>query len=227
MTFLARLRSWWRATRHASRTESDMNAELRAHIAAHAESLIATGIPPAEARRRAELEFGPLTQTMEACRAARATNLLPSLMQDLAFGLRMLRKNPGFAALSVITLALGIGATTAVFSLVNGVLLRALPYRNPDRLVYLYQPIPTLPASRWKSGARPTPISTTGRAKAVPLRVSPFSPPTAATSRSMALPSASTARASPAISFTLSVSPRSSAAPSGPMTTAPATTTSP
>ena len=227
MTFLARLRSWWRATRHASRTESDMNAELRAHIAAHAESLIATGIPPAEARRRAELEFGPLTQTMEACRAARATNLLPSLMQDLAFGLRMLRKNPGFTALSVVTLALGIGATTAVFSLVNGVLLRALPYRNPDRLVYLYQPIPTLPASRWKSGARPTPISTTGRAKAVPLRVSPFSPPTAATSRSMALPSASTARASPAISFTLSVSPRSSAAPSGPMTTAPATTTSP
>jgi predicted permease len=142
MTLFARLRSWWRATRQPSRTESDMDAELRAHIETHTESLIASGLPPAEAHRRAVLEFGPLTQTMEACRDTRNVNLLPSLLQDLAFGLRMLRKNPGFAALAVVTLALGIGATTAVFSLVNGVLLRALPYRDPDRLVYLFEPLP-------------------------------------------------------------------------------------
>ena len=152
MTFFARLRSWWRAPRHAARTESDMDAELRAHIETHTESLIASGVPPAQAHRRAEFEFGPLTNTMEACRDARAANLLPSLLQDLAFGLRMLRKSPGFAALSVVTLALGIGTTTAVFSLVNGVLLRALPYRDPGRLVYLFEPIPHItgvPLEAW------------------------------------------------------------------------------
>ena len=152
MTVLARLRSWWRATRHAARTESDMDTELRAHIAAHSESLIAAGVPPAEAHRRAELEFGPLTQTMETCRDARGANLVPSLLQDFAFGLRMLRKNPGFAALSTVTLALGIGATTAVFSLVNGVLLRALPYRDPGSLVYLFEPVPHItgvPLEAW------------------------------------------------------------------------------
>jgi len=142
---IARLRSWWRATRHSARTESEMDTELRAHMDAHAEHLIATGVPPDEAHRRAQLEFGPVGPTMEACRDARGANLLPSLAQDLTFGLRMLRKSPGFATLAVITLALGIGATTAVFSLVNGVLLRTLPYGNPDRLVYLYEPIPRLP----------------------------------------------------------------------------------
>jgi len=141
MNLFARLSSWWRATRQPALTESDMDTEIRAHIAAHAESLIASGVLSAEAHRRAELEFGPLTQTMEACRDARAANLVPSLLQDLAFGLRMLRKSPGFAALSIVTLALGIGATTAVFSLVNGVLLRALPYRDPGRLVYLFEPV--------------------------------------------------------------------------------------
>ncbi|HEX3745022.1 MAG TPA: ABC transporter permease [Bryobacteraceae bacterium] len=139
---LVRLRSWWRATRHAGLAESEMDAELRAHIDAHAERLTASGVDPAEARRRAMLDFGPVAYAKEACRDARGANFLPALLQDLAFGLRMLRKSPGFAALAVVTLAIGIGATTAVFSLVDGVLLRALPYRDPGRLVYLFQPIP-------------------------------------------------------------------------------------
>jgi predicted permease len=142
---LARLRSWWRATRQPTRTESEMDAELQAHMESHADYLMAAGVPAEEAHRRAKLEFGPVGQAREACRDARRANLLPSLTQDLSFGLRMLRKSPGFAALAVTTLALGIGATTAVFSLVNGVLLRALPYRNPERLVYLFEPVPRIP----------------------------------------------------------------------------------
>jgi predicted permease len=142
---LARLRSWWRATLQPARMESEMDAELQAHVQSHAEYLMATGVPAEEAHRRAMLEFGPAGQAKEACRDARGANLLPSLAQDLSFGLRMLRKSPGFATLAVTTLALGIGATTVVFSLVNGVLLRALPYRNPERLVYLFEPVPRLP----------------------------------------------------------------------------------
>jgi predicted permease len=122
--------------------ESDMDAELRAHMEAHADHLIATGVPPAEAIRRAQLDFGSLAHTKEACREERGANLLPSLLQDLSFGVRMLRKSPGFTALAILTLALGIGSTTAVFSVVHGVLLRALPYRNPGRLVYVFEPVP-------------------------------------------------------------------------------------
>ena len=141
MTILARVRSWWRVTRHAAGAESEMDIELRAHMEAHAEHLIASGVPPEEAQRRARFEFGSLEQSKEECRDARGANLLPSLAQDLRFGLRVLRKSPGFAAIAIATLAVGIGASTAVFSLVNGTLLRPLPYRNADRLVFLYEPI--------------------------------------------------------------------------------------
>ena len=79
------------------------------------------------------------------CREARGLHLLDSLLSDVRSGLRLLRRNPGFAGLAVLTLALGIGATTVVFSVVNTVLLRELPYRDPERVVFLYEPLPGIP----------------------------------------------------------------------------------
>src|SRR5580704_4790131 len=148
MTFAARLRSrLWSmldATLLRSRMEREMDEELRLHIEHHAEHLIRGGLSAAEAHRQARLEFGGFEQTKEACRDARGAGLLEDLWRDLSFGLRMMRKNPWFSAVAVMTLALGIGATTAVFSLVNAVLLRALPYKDPQNLVFLYEPNPHL-----------------------------------------------------------------------------------
>jgi predicted permease len=100
-----------------------------------------------EPHQQSRLEFGSVRQTKEACREARGTDLLDSLLLDLRHGLRLLRRTPGFAVLAAVTLALGIGATTSVFSLVNAVLLRDLPYRDPAQLVFLYEPIPGIPGA--------------------------------------------------------------------------------
>jgi len=148
MTLPARIRSWLDATLLRSRMEREMDAELRLHMEHHAERLILGGVSAQEAHRQARLEFGGFEQTKEACRDARGAGLLEDLLRDLSFGLRMMRKNPWFSAVAVMTLALGIGATTAAFSLVNAV-LRALPYKDPQNLVFLYEPndhIPNLPA---------------------------------------------------------------------------------
>jgi predicted permease len=152
MNFAARFRSWWQATFRRSRMEREMDAELRFHIESYAEELIRNGVPPQNARRRARLEFGGLDRTKEECRDARVAGWIESLIFDLRYGLRMLRKNPGFATLAILTVALGIGATTAVFSLVNAVLLRDLPYQDPQRLTQLLEPvlhIPDVPLEAW------------------------------------------------------------------------------
>jgi putative ABC transport system permease protein len=137
-----KIRSWLRAIFHRSQTEAELNRELEFHLAQEMEVHLRNGLTPEEARQTALRSFGGVAQVQEECRDAWGVRLLDNLRQDLAYGVCGLRRNPGFAAVVVLTLALGIGANTAIFSVVQGVLLRPLPYGAPDRLVALNQAAP-------------------------------------------------------------------------------------
>jgi predicted permease len=117
------------------RLEAQLDAELRDHLDRQAADYVRAGLGEAEARRRARLDLGGLEQVKEACRDARGTRYVEDLGRDLAYGVRVLRRSPAFTAVAVLSLALGIGANTAIFTLVHALVLRSLPVRDPERLV--------------------------------------------------------------------------------------------
>lgn len=138
-----------RALFRRQQMDDELNEEMRFHIEEKTEEYVARGLEPVEARRRAMLDMGGLELRKEECRETRRLSWLHHLVQDLRYGTRMLVKSPQFTLVAVVTLALGIGANAVMFSTVNGVLFRALPFPDSDRILFAYSSNPAQGAPIW------------------------------------------------------------------------------
>jgi predicted permease len=134
--------AWFRNFFRRTEVENDLDAEVNSHLQLLMDENTAKGMAPEAARRQALLDIGGVEQVKSEAREVRAGMWLEQLWQDIRYGLRMLRKAPGFAALAAITLALGIGANTAMFSVIDAVLLQPPPFREPSRVLFVWQKQP-------------------------------------------------------------------------------------
>ncbi len=139
MPLLVKVRSFLRNLFSFRRVEGDLDQEVHSHLEMLTEENIRSGMQPKDARRAARIELGGIEQVKEQVREERLGNWLPSVICDCRYGVRQLRKNPSFTAVAVLTLALGIAATTSIFSVVYGVLLRPLPYPDPNRIMAVFE----------------------------------------------------------------------------------------
>src|SRR5688572_17449783 len=134
------------------RNDRELDAEIESHVQMHIEDNLRLGMTPEEARRQAMIKLGGIESTKEAYRDQRSLPLLETLWWDIRYGARQLRRNPGFTAVAVLTLAICIGANLAIFAVVDAILVRSLPLLHADRLVVIHNAYPSSGVERGEAG---------------------------------------------------------------------------